>query len=195
MFRFLGMSSLPIPLGRGLSLLQSSLPTQTNAALRIDIKDLYQHFIPLFQDVGDLPDTVFCDLGDMNQSIRPWVELHNGAKPEDSLHLSCVKSPYLYFLREALDHIDGFFNGLVVWGSQLHDPRILHIHFYTRLIDNAPDILSSRADHVADLLLFNRERDDPRGMPGKIFAGFWNGLSHFAQNMELPFTGLMEDLF
>ncbi len=75
--------SLSFALCALLRLPQGCLPTQANAALRIDINHLHQYLIPFFQDIRDLLDMALCQLGDMDEAVGSRKKFDNRTKTQN----------------------------------------------------------------------------------------------------------------
>src|SRR5262249_62304797 len=82
--------------------------------------------------------------------------------PPPPPHLPLVDLADLGLLREALDDLDGLQSRRLVGRSDRNLARIFDVDLAARVLDDRPDGLAARADHVPDPVARYLHREDAR---------------------------------
>ena len=62
---------------------------QLDTATLIDIQNAHQHFIAFVNKVRDIVNTLLADLGNVNQTVFTWKNVHKCTEVRQTYNLAC----------------------------------------------------------------------------------------------------------
>ena len=172
------------------------------ARLRVDVYELHNDVVALLQaSLFDRLEALPVDLRDVQQAVLAGHELHEGAVRHDGRDLALVRLADLGHGHDGTDGAQGSVDRLLVRSGDLHDAHVVHLvdgDRGARLLLDALDDLSARADDGADELLADGEGLDARGVRLKLDARLGLRLDDLVKDMQASLLGLcqsaLEDL-
>src|SRR3989304_1358466 len=124
-------ASPPPPGGRALALrdgvfsfLLELLVREADLSVPVDLENPDHDLVALLVDVGNGPDPVFADLGNVEEPVGSGEEFHEGAELHDPPPPPRVDFAFFRLLHDPLDDGDGRPRGLPVHRGDFHGPRV-----------------------------------------------------------------------
>src|SRR6266849_5401891 len=174
--------------GRLVDLLHAEL----DLAAVVEAEDLDLHLVAHLYHIGDFPDTLRCQLADVDETVLGAEEIHEGAKIDDLDDLAVVDDAELGLRDDAADPVDCRLRGVAVDGGDLDRAVILDIDLGAGNLADLANHLAAGPDHFTDLVLRNGDRRDARRVRADTFAGIGQCLAHLAENVETAILRLTE---
>src|SRR5208337_3506528 len=159
-------SSWPVmPLGLLLTVVaaEQRLAAQPDLAAAVDLQDLDLDLVPHLEHVGDLGHPLPGKLGYVDQAFHPGEDLHEGTEVHDLLDLAGIDLPHLGILGSPLDQGNGLLDGLGRGRRDLVCPGVLGVDLAPGPLDDGPDILPQRSDHILDPIRIDLDGYDAGG--------------------------------
>src|SRR5207247_6625789 len=148
---------------------QHRLATQPDA-VAVDFDHLHQDLLAFLDLVLDLLDAVLGDLGDVQQPLQAGKDLHEGSEVGDARDLPEIGLARLGLRGDLLDDIDRLHGRALVHRGDVDAGVVLHVDPAAGPLDDRLDHPSARADHLADLVLVDADREDARRARGDVRA-------------------------
>src|SRR5215475_4724251 len=148
------------------------------AALLVDLLDDHVEHVAALDHVLDVADAARADVGDVQQAVRPLLQLDERAELRRLDDPAGVGVPHLRLLRQALDRGDRALRLRAV-GRVDQDRAVLFDVDLDLVVGlERADRLAALADHHADLLGVDLDRRDPRRVRRELRAARRDRLGH-----------------
>src|SRR4029077_9133234 len=135
---------------------------ELDLAAIVEAEDLDLDGVADLDDVGHLADALRRQLADMNQPVARAEEVHESAEIDDLDDLAIVDRVGLRLRDDAADPVDRRLGRVGVDRSNLDRAVVVDVDLGAGGLDDLADDLAARADHLADLVLGDRNRGDAR---------------------------------
>src|SRR5262249_28565460 len=143
-------------------------------------------------DVACLLHPLWCELADMDKTVAAAEEVHESAKVHNLDHLATVDVADLGLCDDAADPVDCGLRSGGVHRRDLDRAVILDVDLGTGLLRGLADLLAAGTDHFADLVLWNIDHSDARGVLADLLARGVDSLGHLAQDVQASRLRLAE---
>src|SRR5438552_3232365 len=171
------------------------LARQTDlASVRLDADNLHFDFVAELEEIRYLSDARVCHLRDVQQSVLTRQNLDERAVRLDALHRTLVVLADFRRRGQAFDDVDGSLRGCSIDRRHGDFAVVLDIDLGSRLFDDPADRFAAGADDVANAILRNENRIEPRRELGELGLRFGDDVVHLVEDEQPPFLRLLERL-
>src|SRR2546422_6436869 len=175
-------------------LFEGLLARQSNLPRLVHLEHLDVDHVALLDDVGHLADTLVGELGDVYEAVRARKNLDEGSEIDHLADRAAIDLADLGLRGEAPDAVDRPLHRVAVARGDVHRTVVLNVDLDPGFLDDGTDHLAARADQVADPIRLDVDRDDARGVGGKLGARPGEGLAHDLQDVQARCARLLERL-
>src|SRR5439155_18277587 len=143
-------------------------------------------------DVGHLADALRRQFADMDEPVTRTEEVHEGAEIDGFDDLAIVDGADLGLGDDPPNPVDRRLRGVGVDRGNLDRAVIVDVDLRAGGLDDLADDLAARTDHLADLILGDRDRRDARRVFADLVACPGQRLGHLAEDVGAPVARLIE---
>ena len=126
----------------------------------------------------------------MHEAVLAGQHLDEAAEVLDGNNLAPVELADLDLGGDALDGVLGHLQALDGHGVNQHASVVLDVDLATGLLDDALDVLATRADQLANLRRVDRDGDDPRRVRAHLVAFLGQAFGHVGEDRGAGCLGL-----
>src|SRR5579859_1294363 len=175
----------------GALLLENSLAGEPDA-IAFDGEHLDQHLIALFELIVNIGDAMLGHFTDVQQAVSTRKDFHEGAEFRKTNNFAEIGLAYFGNSGKIADHLQSFGSSLLVIGGDVDLAGVIHINFDAGCINDAADHLAAGANEIADLIHWNLQGVNTRGMFGDLAARFSQNLAHPIEDKHPSLAGLLQ---
>src|SRR5437870_288705 len=190
----LGVDAFVDRLTSGRQLLDRRLAAQVEPALAVDLDRLDHDLVADVAHLLNPLDAVAGELGDVNQAVLAGQHLNEGAEWHDAHDLALVELTDLDLVCQSPDPVDRLLARDLVDRRDEYAPVVLDIDLCAGLFGDLADRLSSRADHVADLVGVDQDRGDAGRVGAHLGPRLRQDRKHLVEHEQPRLTSLLQRL-
>src|SRR5205823_12074163 len=165
----------------------------------IEAEKLHFHGVALFDHVRNFGNTPGRQFRHMHQSVAGAEEVHEGAEVDDLDDLAVINLTEFRLRHDGFDPFERGVDRLARGGSDLHRAVVGNVDLGAGLLDDLANDLAAGADHFADLVGWDGDDFDPRGIFAESRPCPFERFRHLAEDVEAAIAGLpkrrLHDLF
>ena len=170
------------------------LTAQLDLAEVVDADDLDLQRVADADDVGDRLDEAIRQLRHVHKTLLARQDLDERTELLDGRHATFVDLANANFGRHRLDVLDAGHDLLGVDAGHRAEAAVLDADAHLEQLLHAADVLASRANDHADLLLRHGHRLKARRIRAQLRARLAQRLQHLAQDVQAALARLLERL-
>ncbi len=146
-------------------------------------------------NIRHLSNSLMSQFRDVNETIGAGLDLHESTKVRNAHDRPQVNLADLRIFGEVFYHLNRALGRCGIRGGDIDLTGVFDVHLHTRSCDDALDILTSRADEIFDLLLWDLHRHEARCIFGNLTADGRDAFLHFIEDVQAALTRLKQRLF